>query len=84
MFLVRSLLFYPSETETGLISAAEAERELNALAEATGGEAASPHSAGSSVTRLGDVEKGKEDAKLVTWLENDPENPRNFSGLRKR
>ena len=66
------------ETATGIVSAIEAE----------GGKVTSGRS---SMTAVGahDAEKGaqvqagQDEAKLVTWLENDPENPRNF-GLGKK
>lgn len=59
-----SFLFCPSETETGLVSAAEAERQVNALAEATGGEEATPHSSASSIHDSATQKKGG----IRSWL----------------
>lgn len=69
---------FQQSTPSGLVSAKEAEADL-------------PLSHASSRTQVGvDVEKGlskdgeEPDGKLVTWKgEDDPENPRNFSILRK-
>lgn len=86
-------LIFPSLTEagahtdafqavspTGLVAASEAEQ-----LEATAGLG----TRASSLTALGvdekggEMEKGGDEAKLVTWTEDDPENPRNFSILTK-
>lgn len=86
-------LIFPSLTEaeahtdafqavspTGLVAASEAEQ-----LEVTGGLG----TRASSLTALGvdekggEMEKGGDEAKLVTWTEDDPENPRNFSILTK-
>lgn len=55
---------YQVETETGLVSAAEAERQVNALAEATGGEEATPHSSASSIHDSATQKKGG----IRSWL----------------
>ncbi|KAM0749043.1 MFS general substrate transporter [Meredithblackwellia eburnea MCA 4105] len=58
---------FQEETATGLVSAKEVE-----------GAELSRSTTSTRVDTVHDVEKAK-DAKLVTWLENDPENPRNLS-----
>ncbi|KAK4705902.1 hypothetical protein P7C70_g290, partial [Phenoliferia sp. Uapishka_3] len=62
---------FQEETATGLVDAEEVE---------------SPLSRASSRTHVGaDPELGEKvsQVKLVTWLENDPENPRNWSNTAK-
>lgn len=61
---------YLEETPTGLVDAEEAEG--GAVTRST------------TRTRVGsDPEKGGKDAKLVTWLDGDPENPRNWTFTQK-
>lgn len=66
---------YVEETATGLVDAEEAERDISRTTSRT---AYNPHDVSSA-------EKGKpeHDAKLVTFLTDDPENPRNFSPITK-
>ncbi|ORY90644.1 MFS general substrate transporter [Leucosporidium creatinivorum] len=65
---------YVETTATGLVDAEEAEREMSRTTSRT---AYNPDASS--------AEKGKpeHDAKLVTFLDDDPENPRNFSQLTK-
>jgi hypothetical protein len=65
---------YVETTATGLVDALDAEREMSRTTSRT----AYNHDASAA-------EKGKpeHDAKLVTFLNDDPENPRNFSPLTK-
>lgn len=65
---------YQEATRTGLVDAEEAERAMSRTTSRT--------AYAETQAEKGYLPK-ENDAKLVTWLENDPENPRNFHKLRK-
>ncbi|GAA5918219.1 hypothetical protein JCM6882_003014 [Rhodosporidiobolus microsporus] len=77
---------YLEESATGLVLATEAESRA-----APSSAGSKPHHGSQSTLvspttkAVADPEKGvkAEDAKLVTWKENDPENPRNWSARAK-
>ncbi|BGP18633.1 hypothetical protein JCM10213_004183 [Rhodosporidiobolus nylandii] len=75
---------YLEETPTGLVLASEADSRL---APSSSPPCHKHHASTSTLispTTNADPEKGaKEDAKLVTWTENDPENPRNWCKAKK-
>jgi hypothetical protein len=75
---------FEEASPTGLVNACEAEAELPSSTSSTGRRNSHTTLVGSG-THPSDLEKGGKavDVKLVTWLENDPENPYNW-GLTKK
>ncbi|GAA6049248.1 hypothetical protein JCM3770_005904 [Rhodotorula araucariae] len=78
---------YLEETRTGLVLASEAAADFPVSTSASRSRSRSQATLVSSPQAAkgaaGDPEKGVVDAKLVTWVENDPENPRNWSNRKK-
>lgn len=76
---------YEAESRTGLVSAADL--GLSPSASHSSRTHVDHHPSNVAPTQLEGglhkAEKSAEDDKLVTWLEHDPENPRNFSNLKK-
>lgn len=82
---------FQEETATGLVSAEEVEVPSNESLITQGGfeRRSSINDPGHGKVGPGLLEKGgkegvrDQDVKLVTWLVDDPENPRNFTTARK-
>ncbi|BGP42271.1 hypothetical protein JCM10450v2_006364 [Rhodotorula kratochvilovae] len=78
---------YLEETHTGLVLASEAAADFPVQPAAARSRSRSQSTLVSSPQPVkggaADPEKGLDDAKLVTWVDNDPENPRNWSNAKK-